>query len=508
MNGSTPRSDGRILCSPKPLRRVVTEGVAAQMHANAQARCNLLKAVRSATVDKCMRKFGIKPPATDYPAGRFWYGVSLKQDATARHVRACKDIRLYLIRVGRDDTQTVEDYRPNKNLVLSVLKKLCSGYRHLDQLLKIAEEGVEVRLLKKPLIQHVRPPNHGSARARINILRKNIRKEQDAWRWLVLDADLIEQWPELVVSPFRFVEAPVGVRFTISRESVNDYTDQASITKPDYVHCDAVATEILRVKREHPNAEIEVMAGDVASAFRNISIHSNSVFLPDRGGKCHCDRATRSPGFYEIIGGAISHVHGSQYNAVNPTGFFNYHWVNDHINVAANIGTSLEDMNRSLRVAMAAILGAEAINDEKFTSWKTQQRVFGLEFDSVAETVSIPASKISKARNIVASAYFARSLTRKRYRSLMGSLRHVATCIRAARPFLQWLRVRESNPHRFQTISVTEDMKQDLLSWWLVLHDPQLNGVSLEYFNTLPPPNIVVEVDASDFGLCALDVSH
>ncbi|OWZ12013.1 hypothetical protein PHMEG_00014885, partial [Phytophthora megakarya] len=51
-------------------------------------------------------------------------------------------------------------------------------------------------------------------------------------------------------------------------------------------------------------------------------------------------------------------------------------------------------------------------------------------------------------------------------------------------------------------------MKQDLLSWWLVLHDPQLNGVLPEYFNTLPPPNVVVEVDASDFGLCALGVSE
>ncbi|OWZ09050.1 hypothetical protein PHMEG_00018307 [Phytophthora megakarya] len=69
----------------------------------------------------------------------------------------------------------------------------------------------------------------------------------------------------------------------------------------------------------------------------------------------------------------------------------------------------------------------------------------------------------------------------------MGSLRHVATCICAARPFLQRLRVRESNLHLFQIISVTEDMKQGLLWWLLVLHDPQLNGVSLEYFNTLPP---------------------
>ncbi|OWY93307.1 hypothetical protein PHMEG_00037350 [Phytophthora megakarya] len=174
--------------------------------------------------------------------------------------------------------------------------------------------------------------------------------------------------------------------------------------------------------------------------------------------------------------------------------------VDDHINVAANIGTSLEDMNRSLRFAMAAILGAEAINDEKFTSWKTQQRVLGLEFDSVAETVSIPASKISKARNIIANA----KVLPIPYGELTARHHLHSRC----RPFLQRLRVRKSNLHRFQIISVTEDMQQDLLWWWLVLHDPQLNGVSLEYFNTLPPPNIVVEVDTSDFGLCALDISE
>ncbi|KAE9265478.1 hypothetical protein PF008_g31852 [Phytophthora fragariae] len=124
------------------------------------------------------------------------------------------------------------------------------------------------------------------------------------------------------------------------------------------------------------------MAGDVASAFRNVSIHSNSVYL--FAGLIEEDKAlvielaapfgwTGSPGFYEIFGGAISHVHGSHTNAIYPAGFFNYHWVDDHINVAVDIGTSFSDMDRSLRFAMTTILGAEAINDKKFTSWNTRQ---------------------------------------------------------------------------------------------------------------------------------------
>ncbi|KAE9180019.1 hypothetical protein PF005_g23454 [Phytophthora fragariae] len=152
-------------------------------------------------------------------------------------------------------------------------------------------------------------------------------------------------------------------------------------------------------------------------------------------------------------------------------------------------------------------MGADAINAKKFTDWNTRQRVLGLVFDSEAETVSMPMEKIPKARGIVAVAFAASSLSRKAYRLLMESLRHVATCIRAARPFLRRLRQRESHLHRFQRVPVTPDMQQDLLWWWRVLHTPQLNGVSLEYFNALPAPDITVEMDASDYGLCALDVS-
>ncbi|KAE9160787.1 hypothetical protein PF005_g31502, partial [Phytophthora fragariae] len=59
--------------------------------------------------------------------------------------------------------------------------------------------------------------------------------------------------------------------------------------------------------------------------------------------------------------------------------------------------------------------------------------------------------------------------------------------------------------NRFQRVAVTASMKEYLLWWWMVLHSPHLNGVSLEYFNTLPAPDAVIEMDASDFGLCALD---
>ncbi|KAG6610982.1 Secreted protein [Phytophthora cinnamomi] len=148
--------------------------------------------------------------------------------------------------------------------------------------------------------------------------------------------------------------------------SINDCTDQDSIVKPEYTHCDAVATEILKSKRVHPNARVCVMAGDVASAFRNISIHSNSMYLfaghIEEDGVIVIELAalfgwTRSPEFYSIAGGAVAYVHGSHTTDTFPDGIFNYHWVDDHINVAADMGTSCDDANRPLRYAMVAVLG-------------------------------------------------------------------------------------------------------------------------------------------------------
>ncbi|KAG3205178.1 hypothetical protein PC128_g1525 [Phytophthora cactorum] len=283
----------------------------------------------------------------------------------------------------------------------------------LELLQKIAREGVQVRLKEILPRQSIRPPNHGSARDTINVLRKDIRKEQDAWKCLVLDMDLLEQWPQVIISSFGVVDKG-SEDSNVSGHTIHDLsypegssisycTDQDSTTKPDYNHGAAVARAILKAKQDFPGAVAYVMAEDVATAFRNISIYSNSAYL--LAGLIEEENAlvielsapfgwTRFPGFYEIFGGAISHVHGCHTNAVSPAGFFSYHWVDDHINVTAGIGTAFNDKDRPLRSTMMDILGADAINTKKFTEWKTRQRVLGLEFDSIDEVVAIPSAKI------------------------------------------------------------------------------------------------------------------
>ncbi|GMG15583.1 unnamed protein product [Phytophthora fragariaefolia] len=289
--GSKTMEHGSPALSASP-RHVVSMSTAAKWHANARARSDLLRQIGRATLAQAMSKRGIELPPDDYPVCRdgdagpeFLLNKPLQHALSelARRTGASLPAFVELVR-----GQTPRDYRPNKNLVPEVLEKLCKDYKHLDALQKIVQEGVEVRLKQPPPLQRQRPPNHGSARDRLNVLRKNIRKEQDAGRCLVLDKDLLEQWPEIIISPFGVVdkghEDAVSSGRTIhdlsfpEGSSINGLTDQDSITKPDYIHCDAVATEILRLKRAHRESKVCVMGGDVASAFRNIGIHTNSVY--------------------------------------------------------------------------------------------------------------------------------------------------------------------------------------------------------------------------------------
>ncbi|OWZ04325.1 LOW QUALITY PROTEIN: hypothetical protein PHMEG_00023786 [Phytophthora megakarya] len=45
---------------------------------------------------------------------------------------------------------------------------------------------------------------------------------------------------------------------------------------------------------------------------------------------------------YEVIGGAVAFVHGKHGNRHSPTGFFKYHWVDDHVNVAVEVETNCQ----------------------------------------------------------------------------------------------------------------------------------------------------------------------
>jgi len=289
----TQSSADLIAHAPRTTRRDITTARATRVTKNADRRATGFDALRRLSLSKTMGKVGLRLPTSPYPAPRqsssgteFLLNTPL-QRTLSEFVRRTQISLPAFVELVHGQTDT--DYRSNKNMVPTVLAQVCKDYQHLDKLQHIPAEGVRVELTKDIPPQSHPPDNHGSATERVNILRKKVRKEQDAWRCLVLDADLLSLWPEVFVSPFGIVDKACGDPLTTGRTihdlsfpegaSINDFTDQDAIPQANYRHCDAVASEILRTKREHPDAETKVMAGDVTSAFRNVSAHSRSVHL-------------------------------------------------------------------------------------------------------------------------------------------------------------------------------------------------------------------------------------
>eukprot|EP00644_Phytophthora_capsici_P008012 jgi/Phyca11/125383/e_gw1.58.56.1 len=61
-------------------------------------------------------------------------------------------------------------------------------------------------------------------------------------------------------------------------ESVNALTDRSAVADVTFENCSSIAREISKCTQSNPEAEVKVMAGDVASAYRNACTHSACVF--------------------------------------------------------------------------------------------------------------------------------------------------------------------------------------------------------------------------------------
>lgn len=425
--------------------------------------------------------------------------------------------------------QTRADYRPNKAIEVDVVSEFCKNYPHLHHLVTTASEGIHVQL-RDDVDLHTRPrqpANHASAVSHLPVLLQNVRREQDAGRYLVVDLDILSIWDEIVLSPFGVVAKADRDITTSGRtihdlsfpvgHSVNEATARDDTPPPKYEPCVSVAKRVLAASIGPGSRPAKLQGGDVATAFRHVALHSDSVYL--FGGTIPEANAliidlfapfgwTLSPAEYEIYGGAISYIHGSTICSFSLQPFYSYHWVDDHVNVVSGPQEACDEADRSLRRAMTVVLGPYAVNEDKFTNWHHRLKVLGIIFDSVTCTVSMPSEKIAKARLRIMDAHQSASLSITELRSLLGSLRHVATCVRPARAFLQRLRGAQLGHARTHRLPVSSSMREDLLWWLHILASDGLNGVPLQYFADEPPADVVVYMDASNYGLCALDITR
>lgn len=155
---------------------------------------------------------------------------------------------------------------------------------------------------------------------------------------------------------------------------------------------------------------------------------------------------------------------------------------------------------------MMATFGPEACADDKFSGWQPILHCVGLDFDLNRGLVSMPDSKIAKARTRVEDVLARLAVSRHELSKLLGSLRHVCSCIPSGRAFYQHLQVTFRRTYRFGRQRLSRADLDDLFWFRLILEHGRLHAIPTTLFAINSEPSIFLYMDASDDGLCVLDL--
>ena len=432
--------------------------------------------------------------------------------------------------------QTDQDYRPNKALWPSDLLLLIDGYPHLHDMLRISHEGFRIPRKSSMPAQEKPPPNHGSARKYDNTLIKLMREGQAAHQYVFLDASVMHLWPHLLFfSPLGLVpkgHQPMSVIARVIQDlsyplggSVNDFTDKELLPLIQWPKIVQLAHRITELHRVHPSGScFKGMTGDVAQAYRNLRAHASDcatfgISLPNHA-VIGMDMSAPfgwngSPNMYCVFGNGITWLVSRESPAsINPSmscdsrPFWCYNYMDDCIILEVDEGYRLECAALALKLAMIATLGPEAMNLKKFQDWQSEFVALGLRWNLTTSSVSMPQEKIAKAQSRVAALRLRRSACRDDLAKLLGSLRHVASCMRPARAFYQSLhRVYSSFPHfGFRTLS--KAALADLDCFHTLLQMGHLANIPTEIFARSSQPSVLLQMDASNDGLAIIDTNH
>jgi hypothetical protein len=435
-----------------------------------------------------------------------------------------------LVRLYRGESSS--DPRPNKAMCPARLRTLFDGYPFVDLLCQISLAGYIPPVLKSLPSQATAPPNHKSAQDNIPVLHHLVRGGQDGDQYLCLETLVTRDWSTFC-SPVGLVpkkEQPLSVTarliYDLSRPagaSINDYTDKAALPATPWHRVADIARRItFLLESRPPGVAIKGLVGDVRAAYRNLRIHADfahlfGLSLPTVDVTAFDLSAafgwSGSPALYCLFGNAIAEAVASECpHSLDPdqwhdkNRFWRFVWMDDHALIELDSPGRLVAAECALRLAMMATFGAGACAEDKFSGWTSIMRCVGLDFDLDRGLVSMPAPKIAKARSRVDSALLRAALSRHELQKLLGSLRHVCSCIPAGRAFYQHLQSTLRRTYRFGRKKLSTADLDDLRWFQFILDHGPLHAIPTSLFAHHGEPTVYLYMDASDYGLCVLDL--
>ncbi|OWY97416.1 hypothetical protein PHMEG_00032055, partial [Phytophthora megakarya] len=485
--------------------------------------CRTQTAVRQASVaerDEAFRQFaerhGVQlPNPTSVPQGEL---DKQRISAVSRVARRSGLDLAQFVRVYRH--QTPIDPRPNKDLFELTISTEPELNQLTTQWNSIVRHGVAPAWKpNRPARQLSRPSNHKISAAHAQQVRDHIFKGQQEGHYLVIEADLLIQWPEIYISPVGVTEKSQSLA-TI--RVINDHPMPPSTTlriEISYNPPRDIARRIFELRTRFPDHVILIMLGDVAGAFRHIPVAADHVHMFGFrfDGYIVIDLACGfgwcgSPAFYAVAGSLINCLYQRQrpqrfLSPLDSKCFVGNYWCDDHTCLEVDTGTRCAEANWALRKAIATVLGPTAINEKKFTGWSTELKALGLMWNTVSGTVAIPDDKIARAQLRIQELIHADKSTLSAINKLLGSLRYVSTCFPPAQAFYQNLQVFATTLPRLHIAHPLPKAVREDLRWYLAVlaQGKKFNSIPVENFAQLLPPSRHVFMDASDTGVCVLE---
>lgn len=413
--------------------------------------------------------------------------------------------------------QVENDSRPNKCLDASRYRRMIPSFSELDDMCLIAEKGFTPRA---PLQNGIRPlpKNYTSAIDRSPAMLKRLTSDFYSGRTLMISSVVATNDPAVNTSPLGMVpknglpsddglfihdlSAPIGssINESVPLKKLNASTDAVT----------AIGIRILACYYDFPGTPIVGLTADVDSAFQNIPTSSSGTLL--FGGKVpKMDLVAislaatfgfkDSPGLFGIFMRALKFYFVSGVSEIFGSfqAFWCWIWVDDVVLIEPMQCVHLRNIEQRLRNSFVFIFGSKSWNDDKFHSWRSAMHAVGLDWDLAAGTVSMPPEKLLKAivkvDEMIArfDVVFGDKPSLKQWRSLVGTLRHVSTCVPIASGFFQHL-VSIEKDLIFKREIDSETILLDLKWFKALLQTDRFNGVSLFVFTRTVKTNYYIYV--------------
>ena len=400
--------------------------------------------------------------------------------------------------------QTVDDNRPNKHLRPELYEKHLKDYPGLEDLCKIARNGFHSR------VTGFSPPrpftkNHQSAIMRANAVQRKLIKEAMNGKTLILELETASMDSRVNTCPYA-VAPKNNVDYTVDGRLIHDgsfpqgssVNDAVPPLKLDASTDDVkdIARRILCLYGEFPGTAIYGMAADVDSAFQNAHANELSALLfggSFPGAPYVAIALTAifgykdSPAIFALLAKAAQFYHKNGKSEINniPTPFWNWVWVDDFVGIEPDIDDRLSSSENHLRTAFHLVFGSPGWNNSKYAPWSNHLHAVGLDWNLMNGTVSMPRQKIDKAllkiQDCLDMIENQQAPTLKMWRSLVGTLRHVGSCVPAATPFYQSF-VSTEKVLISHGIPQWSTLLWDLKWFRSILNESNLNGVTMERF--------------------------